>query len=228
MDWLGLLDGAGVPVFNDSELVRWNSDKRYLLELRERGVAIVPSQVAAGAALRQVITGLAGEQVVIKPTVGASAHHSVRGTAGDDDLDRALAELPDGAYLVQPFQPEVVSEGEWSLMFIEGEFSHAVLKRPAPDDYRVQDDFGGRTEVIEAPDFVVEEAAAALAALKTRMPPLYARVDGIVVGGRFLLMELELIEPYMFLPQYPAAVDRLAQAVHRRLDPRLVTSSSSG
>ncbi len=75
-EWLGQLDKAGVKVINESDLVRWNADKRYLLELRERGVAIVPSQVAAGACLREVVAGLEGQEIVIKPTVSATAHHT--------------------------------------------------------------------------------------------------------------------------------------------------------
>lgn len=216
-EWLGQLDKAGVPVINDSELIRWNADKRYLLELRERGVAIVPSQVAAGACLREVVAGLDGQEIVIKPTVSATAHHTVRGTAGSAELSRAMDDLPDDVYLVQPFQPEIQTEGEWSLIFLDGEYSHAVLKRPAAGDYRVQDDFGGSAELLPPPATVMEGSAAALAAANTRRSPVYARVDGIVSNGRYLLMELELIEPYLFLPQAPDAVTHFATAVASRL-----------
>src|SRR3954451_24228861 len=109
-EWLALLDKGGVPVFNDSGLVRWNGDKRYLLELRERGVAIVPSQVAAGACLREVVAGLDGQEIVIKPTVGATALHIVRGVASSEQLSHAIDDLPDDVYLVQPFLPEIQSE----------------------------------------------------------------------------------------------------------------------
>jgi glutathione synthase/RimK-type ligase-like ATP-grasp enzyme len=216
-EWLGQLDKAGVPVLNDSALVRWNSDKRYLLELRERGVAIVPSQVAAGACLREVVAGLAGQEIVVKPTVSATAYNTVRGIAGSEDLSRALDDLPDAVYLVQPFQPEIQTEGEWSLMFIGGTYTHAVLKRPAAGDYRVQHSFGGTAEVAQPSAETLEAATAALAAVDGRTAPAYARVDGIVTGGRFLLMELELIEPYLFLPQHPAATEVLARTVASRL-----------
>ncbi|MEU4392234.1 hypothetical protein [Kribbella sp. NPDC023855] len=216
-EWLGQLDKAGVKVLNDSDLVRWNSDKRYLLELRERGVAIVPSQVAAGACLREVVAGLDGQEIVIKPTVSATAHHTVRGTAGSAELSRAMEDLPEDVYLVQPFQPEIQTEGEWSLIFFDGEFSHAVLKRPAAGDYRVQDDFGGTAEQLDPPAAVLTGSTEALAAANTRRPPVYARVDGIVSAGRYLLMELELIEPYLFLPEAPEANTRLATAVANRL-----------
>lgn len=101
------------------------------------------------------------------------------------------------------------------MLFFDGEFSHAVVKRPADGDYRVQEFYGGRTALSEPPAAVLESARAALEA--SGPTPVYARVDGVVVNGRFLLMEIELIEPYLFFPQSPAAVGKLAAAVARRL-----------
>ncbi len=214
-DWLSLVDKAGVPVLNDSGLVRWNGDKRYLLELRERGVAIVPSQVAAGDCLREVVAGLDGEEIVIKPTVSATARHTIRGVAGSRELSQAMDDLPDTVYLVQPFQTEIQTDGEWSLMYVDGEFTHAVVKLPAAGDYRVQEEFGGYATLAEPSAAMLASAQAALAAAGS--DPLYARVDGVIVNGRFLLMELELIEPYLFLPQSPEATKKLAAAVAKRV-----------
>jgi len=214
-EWLAVVDKGGVPVFNDSGLVRWNGDKRYLLELRERGVAIVPSQIAAGACLREVVAGLDGQEIVIKPTVSATALHTIRGVAGSPELTQALDELPDTVYLVQPFLPEIQTEGEWSLMFVDGEFTHAVVKRPADGDYRVQEEFGGHATVTDPLPDVLDNAQRALSAAGSR--PAYARVDGVVVNGRFLLMELELIEPYLYLPQSPEATEKLAATVAARV-----------
>ena len=214
-EWLALVDKAGVPVFNESGLVRWNGDKRYLLELRERGVAIVPSQIAAGACLREVVAGLDGQEVVVKPTIGAGATNTIRGVAGSAELDQAIDELPDTVYLVQPFQPEVQTDGEWSMVFIDGEFSHAVVQRPVAGDYRVQLMFGGVATPSTPSADVLDSARAVLTTAGST--PLYARVDGLVVNGRFLLMELELIEPYLFFPQSPEAVGKLADAVAARL-----------
>jgi glutathione synthase/RimK-type ligase-like ATP-grasp enzyme len=204
-------------VLNDTDLIRWNGDKRYLLELRERGVAIVPSQVAAGACLREVVAGLDGQEIVIKPTVSATALHTIRGIAGSEQLSRAIDDLPDDVYLVQPFLPEILSEGEWSLIYLDGEFSHAVIKRAADGDYRVQDDFGGTADLADPAPAVRAAADAVLSAVDSRVSPVYARVDGVVAAGRFLLMEVELIEPYLFLPQHPAATAQLAATVAARL-----------
>jgi glutathione synthase/RimK-type ligase-like ATP-grasp enzyme len=214
-EWLAQLDKAGVPLLNDSGLVRWNGDKRYLLELRERGVAIVPSQIAAGACLREVVSGLAGQEIVVKPTVGATAVHTVRGLAGSAEFDQVLAGLPELVYLVQPFQPAIVDDGEWSLIFVDGEFTHAVIKRAAAGDYRVQDDFGGTATPAEPTPAVLDGALTALQA--AGRTPAYARVDGVIVNGRFLLMELELIEPELFFPQHPETAEKLATAVAARI-----------
>jgi glutathione synthase/RimK-type ligase-like ATP-grasp enzyme len=214
-EWLAQLDKADVPVLNDSGLVRWNGDKRYLLELRERGVAIVPSQVAAGECLSEVVAGLDGQEIVIKPTVGAGASYTIRGVAGSPELRQAMDELPDTVYVVQPFLPEIQTDGELSLVFIDGDYSHAVVQRPVAGDYRVQVMFGGVATVTDPAPEVLDSARAVLAAVGGQ--PLYARVDGVVVNGRFLLMELELIEPYLFLPQSPEATQKLAAAVANRV-----------
>ena len=113
--------------------------------------------------------------------------------------------------MVQPFLPAIVMEGEWSLCFFGGQYSHAVLKRPRPGDFRVQADHGGQYTAAEPPPRLVEEADAALRAAGRRT--LYARVDGCVVDGVFRLMELELLEPGLFLSTDPGAGARFAEAV---------------
>jgi glutathione synthase/RimK-type ligase-like ATP-grasp enzyme len=122
---------------------------------------------------------------------------------------------PETTLLVQPFLPEVVESGELSLLFFDGAFSHAVVKRPRTGDFRVQWSHGGTHERVRADDSLVEAARRVLAAAPAA--GLYARVDGVVRDGRFLLMELEQIEPYLFLTEDPAAVDRVVDVVRRAL-----------
>ena len=113
--------------------------------------------------------------------------------------------------LVQPFLPEVVGSGEWSAIFLGGAFSHSVLKRPAPGDFRVQEELGGRSEPGTAPTSIRALGEAALA----RVPGLvaYARVDAVVTPSGPLLMELELIEPALYLASSPDAGRRFAEAI---------------
>lgn len=215
LGWLDHLDRLRVPAFNDTALQRWNSDKRYLLELAGRGVDIVPTQVASRNDLRDVLDPMTGQDVVVKPTVSATAWRAVKGTV-DDALRRLVAELPDGDYLVQPFVSEIAEAGEWSLLFFDGRYSHAVIKRPAAGDYRVQSDFGGITKPAVPPADVLAAAEKALAAVPYR-DHAYARVDGVVSDGSFLLMEIELIEPFLFLDTNPGSAERLAGVIARRL-----------
>ena len=218
--WLQRLDALGVRTINDSALLRWNSDKRYLLDLARLGVAIIPTQLAAAHALPEVLAALAGQQVVVKPRISGSAWHTLRGVAGDAAFAEAVAQLPrEYDYLVQPFVPEVVSDGEWSLLYFAGEFSHAVIKRPAVGDYRVQGEYGGRAEPAQPDAAILAAAARALAALAAlgHRDHAYLRVDGVRSGGQFLVMELELIEPFLHLAAHPAAAERLARDVAARL-----------
>jgi hypothetical protein len=117
--------------------------------------------------------------------------------------------------MVQPFIPSLVEEGEWSFVFLGGEFSHAVLKRAAAGDFRVQSNFGGTVARRNPPNEWVQQARAALAPVPS--PWLYARVDGCIVEGRFLLVELEMLEPDLFLHLEPQAPARFADSLLRLL-----------
>jgi glutathione synthase/RimK-type ligase-like ATP-grasp enzyme len=127
----------------------------------------------------------------------------------DEDQFRALAAT--GEVMVQPLVESLVREGEWSLVFLGGEFSHAVLKRPASGDFRVQGHHGGTVERAEPAAEWIEEARSILEAV--RGPWLYARVDGCIVDGRFLLMELEMLEPDLFFGFESTAAPRFARAL---------------
>lgn len=218
--WLDLLDWHGIPTINDSKVLRWNSDKRYLLELARQGVPTIPARLAASGELAEVLASMRGQQVVVKPTVSGGAWHTVSGHADDAQFAEVVAALPRQLdYLVQPFVPEIVSAGEWSLLYFDGEFSHATIKRPAPGDYRVQGEHGGSAEPIEPDAATLAAAAQALGAVATLGygVPAYARVDGVISGDRFLLMELELIEPFLFLSARPRTAERFAQQLAARM-----------
>jgi glutathione synthase/RimK-type ligase-like ATP-grasp enzyme len=218
--WVDQVERAGVTLWNPATLLRWNADKIYLRDLAARGVDVVPTHwVDQGEAtpLARLMAWRGWEDAVVKPSVSASAHETRRlnraAARAEEPWFRSLVE--GGRALIQPFLPEVQSKGEWSLIFIGGRFSHAALKRPAPGDFRVQAELGGTHEPAP-PDRSVLDAAARIVEL-TPEPSLYARVDGCVVAGRFMLMELELLEPVLFLAQAPEAVDWLAEEIASRL-----------
>ena len=196
--WYALLDRlAGLPVVNPVPVLRWNSDKAYLAELGAKGVAVVPTgEVAAldDVSLAQARAALGVEEVVVKPAISGGADGTHRIAPGApipaDGLGRRR--------LVQPLMPGILADGEYSLFFFGGAFSHAIVKRPASGDFRVQEQFGGRETGWEASEAARLLAAAALAAAPA--PPVYARVDMVGdAAGVLHIMELELIEPSLFL-----------------------------
>jgi glutathione synthase/RimK-type ligase-like ATP-grasp enzyme len=218
-------------LMNGPALVQWSVDKRYLMDLEARGVAIVPT-VWVTMENRDAppdLDALIAEQgwtggVVVKPAISATAHETWRvapneGSAHQARFGALVAGRPSGV-MVQPFLPEI-AEGEWSLVFLGGEFSHAVRKVPAAGEFRVQHDFGGSIERGAPDPALIEDARAVLRAAAdatdTRVADiLYARVDGVVRSGRLLLMELELIEPVLFFAQAPGAAARMAELIVSR------------
>jgi glutathione synthase/RimK-type ligase-like ATP-grasp enzyme len=119
--------------------------------------------------------------------------------------------LEQGDALVQAFAPEIERSGEWSFVFFGGAFSHAVLKRPAPGDFRVQTELGGSAVPLDPPPALLDQAATVMGKVQGRW--LYARVDGIERDGRLVVLELEMIEPFLFLGQDPQAPARFADAI---------------
>lgn len=198
---LGRLEAARLPVANPVPVLRWNSDKAYLTELAARGVAVVPTvEVAAldDASLATARRQLGADEVVVKPAISGGADGTHRIAAGDAIPADALGQRR----LVQPLMPGILTDGEFSLFFFAGQFSHAVVKRPAAGDFRVQEQFGGREAGWGASDAARALASAALAAAPA--PPIYARVDMVGdAAGTLHVMELELIEPSLFLHHAP-------------------------
>lgn len=221
--WVGRLEAGGVAVWNPPAMLRWNADKTYLRELAARGVPVVPtSWIERGAAttLHGLLHEAGWDQAVVKPSVSASARDTWRTSraraSADEPRFRALAAR--ARVLVQPYLPAIESEGEWSLMFFGGVYSHAVLKRPRAGDFRVQAEHGGAAEAGDPGAPMVADALGALAAAPGGAAgSVYARVDGCMVDGRFTLMELELIEPALFLSAHPDAPSRFAVAVMDRV-----------
>lgn len=204
---------ATIPLFNPAGLVRWNSHKTYLRDLEKKGARLIPTlwidQVTPESATA-AFDALGSETLVFKRQVGA-------GAAGQYRLKRG-APIPDmpHAMMVQPFLPAIAEEGEISFVMIGGELSHALVKTPAAGDYRIQSSYGGvETPYAPAPD----DLAAAKAVLDTlKEAPLYARVDLLrAEDGGLLLMELELIEPFLYPLQGPELGERFAAALAERL-----------
>ena len=215
---------ATTPVLNTPELLRWNSDKAYLDELAAKGAPVIPTRKVDRVTPEDATAAFDAfgtDRIVIKPQVGGGAWRQVLHTKGEP-WPAADALPPEGA-LIQPFLPSVQAEGEYSFLYFGGAFSHALIKTAKAGDYRIQSIYGG-SETSYAPS--AEEKAIAervLATLDT--PPLYARVDLLRgLDGQLALIELEMIEPYLYLP-HAEVVDginqgalRLGEALWERLE----------
>ena len=218
--WLNRLEALDLRVWNPPEIVRWNMDKFYLKELQEKGVRVTPSvwlRRGEPAKLGELLRERGWQEAVLKPTVSASAHQTLRLRQNEAaSFEKQFSEmLGSNHMLVQPFMEEIRTKGEWSLLFFGKQFSHAVLKRPAEGDFRVQQQFGGSEQAQHPPDHLIEQAHAILDLIDA--PLLYARVDGVESDGDFVLMELELIEPVLFFRHSPDAALRFSKGLLERL-----------
>ncbi len=218
-DWLGARERAATRLWNPAAVVRWNLDKSYLRDLRAADVAVPDTLwIEPGNApdLESVVAARPWKRAVVKPRISLSAHDTwITDRAGATrDQERFARLVAERGALVQEFVPEITARGELSLVYVDGRFSHAVCKRARPDDFRVQHQYGGRAEPVAASATARRGAEQALAAVPG--PWLYARVDGVERDGRLMVMELEVIEPELFLVWSGEAVRQLADAILAR------------
>ncbi len=216
--WLEALEDSGRQTFNPPSIARDNVDKIYLKELEASGIAIPRTRwldrVDAGS-IDRILQDESWTRALLKPRIAATAYGTFlieRGTSlSDEDLAPARAS---GAML-QEVIPEVVERGETSLVFLGGVFSHAVVKRARPGDFRVQKDFGGQVDVTNPSPALLAFARSVM----TRVPStcIYARVDVVESNRGPILMELELIEPELYFLMVPESADHFAQLLVDRL-----------
>jgi glutathione synthase/RimK-type ligase-like ATP-grasp enzyme len=211
---LDALEAAGVLVCNPASVIRWNADKLYLKELEARGAPSIPTlwpEAPAAADVTAAFAQFGTDRVVVKRRVGA-------GAIGQDSFTRDAPPPADWQMdqpaMLQPFLPAIQREGELSFIFVDGQLSHALVKRAAQGDYRIQSLYGG-TEVPLVPAPADRAAAeAVMTMLPFAAPPLYARIDMVrLENGQLAVIEAELIEPYLYPEQGPDFGARLAEGM---------------
>ena len=215
---LEALEAAGVQVCNPSEVVRWNSDKGYLEQLAKAGAASIPTLWHDNPGRADILAAFdhfATDRVVVKRRVGA-------GAVGQFSFTRSEPPAEDWrmgcAAMIQPFLPAIQSEGEYSLIFIDDAFSHALIKTARAGDYRIQSLYGGQETAITPSAEDIARGEGVMAMLPFAEAPLYARIDMVrLPSGELALIEAELIEPYLYPAQDAGFGQRLAEAVLRRL-----------
>lgn len=200
--WLDHIKSLGIPCFNEPQTIRWNADKHYLLEIEAAGLPIVPTLILEKNTTFQpelAFENFNTEDIVLKPTISGGAMNTLRLNINDDlneNTEQINEWLREQAYLVQPLKNEIIEEGEWSFVYFKGVLSHSLLKSAKAGEFRVQHFFGGSIEAMIPSEELLQ--AAQMYINKFAANTLYARVDGVLTATGFELMELELIEPYLF------------------------------
>lgn len=216
LDWAKAVNHP-TTLLNPVDVLRWNSHKGYLVEIERRGVPTVPTLLipAESVDVAAQLAECPWDEVVVKPAVGCGGRQVHRGRPDDLTLQQtAMALAEHGDVVVQAFAPQV-SEGERSLVFFDGVYSHAVRKVPAPGGYLCHEHHGGSAHAHDADSAELQVALAALACAPAESA--YARVDLIDWQDAPVIIELELIEPDLFLRGEPDRVDRLVGVVAERL-----------
>jgi hypothetical protein len=202
-------------------MIRWNLKKTYLKDLEGQGIRTVPTvwlSRDSSADLPLLLAERGWDEAVIKPIISADAFETWMTDSGSRmrDQERLLRLLRGGDVMLQPVMRQVQSEGEWSFVFVAGEYSHSVLKKPKARDFRVQEQFGG---VVSSPTPSPEILAGARAVMKALdQKSSFARVDGVDVDGELVLMEVELIEPDLFFALHRHAAGRFASAIENAIN----------
>jgi glutathione synthase/RimK-type ligase-like ATP-grasp enzyme len=216
------IEASGTKLFNPLEVCRWNMDKRYLLDLQRKGVTILPTiwpESIGQAELRSWGQNLRSARLVIKPVVSANADDThIISVDQPDCIDKLKAVFHSRPFMVQPFVESIQSQGEYSLFYFGGQFSHTINKIPQAGDFRVQEEHGGLVCSVEASQIMQVAAQTVIDQLGERL--LYARVDLVLWDSAPALMEVELIEPSLYFSFDAHSPGRFAQALNEMASAR--------
>jgi glutathione synthase/RimK-type ligase-like ATP-grasp enzyme len=220
LTWCHSVQELGIPTLNSMETILWNSDKWYLKEIQQKGFPIVPTHYLRKQEpfdLGNFFTDFDTDKLIIKPTVSGGSKNTLKlqKESWREKQEMIAALLNQEDFMVQPFVEEVAKTGEYSYIFFNREFSHAVLKSPKKGEFRVQHFFGGTIHQVSPTPDQLEYLQKLVDTFAN--DTLYARVDGVWTEGVFYLMELELIEPYLFLFTSAKAMENYKKALLERI-----------
>lgn len=209
-------------LLNSENIIRWNIDKHYLLDLQREGVHICETYfVEAGTkdSLKELQVKHQLNHFVLKPCISGAARHTYKISSENIDQYEAIFQelIAEESMMLQPFQYNIVKKGELSLMVMNGKYTHGILKVAKEGDFRVQDDFGGSVHDYKATPEEIEYAENAVKSCPEM--PIYARVDVFLDNqNKLALAELELIEPELWFRNHPEAADELAKGILERIN----------
>ena len=219
-DWLEQVK-TKTRLINSYELIKWNIDKHYLKDMSSWGIETVPTYFAdkgCNMKLHEIAKRNQWKDLVIKPAISASAFKTYKILANEIQANEKLFNslVQERNMLVQPYFETITQLGEASLMVFDGKFTHAILKKAQPGDFRVQDDFGGTVHNYIPTKAEINFAEKVFETCKTK--PVYGRVDIVWDNDKnFYLSELEIIEPELWIRNYPKCAERIAEAVDKIL-----------
>ncbi|TKC05712.1 hypothetical protein FA048_18545 [Pedobacter polaris] len=216
--WVSKLEQKNVRLLNPIDIVKWNADKHYLKDIEKAGLKVTPSIFFTKKDeinLQDYFSRFQTDKFIVKPVVSGGSKNTFKVTAANvDEINEKLRSLIQAEdFIVQPFLTEIEENGEWSFLFFGGKFSHALLKKAKSGDFRVQATFGGTVHPIQPSKDLLESAQQYVDQFAKDC--LYARVDGAIVNNKFMLMELELIEPFLFLDTEPKSLENYYQALEK-------------
>ncbi len=220
--WIEQLEKESVAVFNTPEILRWNSRKTYLKDIAEKEISVVPTVWVSRQEepnLNQIVTQKQWKRAVVKPVVSANAYETWLTTTDKPQEDQTRLEkmlMQHGEVMIQKYISDITTRGEWSFIFFDNRYSHCVWKKPKDGDFRVQDTFGGTATGKKPPRHLLEQAQNIVNTVA--LGCLYARVDAVEVEKNLVLMELELIEPSLFLEKHAKAPRKFAEAIVTRMN----------
>ncbi|MEB2775492.1 glutathione synthetase [Algoriphagus sp. D3-2-R+10] len=220
LSWIERMKQLNIPALNSLDTILWNSSKTYLLEVESKGFPVIAGMILEKGTVispEKIASKVKSETWVVKPLVSGGAKNTLKLESSDwgKYAEKIQTWVTYEAFLVQPFVSEVETIGEYSLLFFNGKFSHAVLKTPASKDFRVQHYFGGTIKTINPSESMLASCQALVNQYAT--DSLYVRVDGVEIDCTFYLMELEMIEPYLFLGISEQALINYKKAISVRL-----------
>jgi glutathione synthase/RimK-type ligase-like ATP-grasp enzyme len=218
------IESLNIPLYNPCSIIEWNSRKTYLQDLKKLGLktlesVYIPAQELGN--LESILIEKGWDDCVIKPQISTSAHHIFRLNRSNlSEIQSHLKELNED-WILQPFAPEIVSEGEWSFVFFDKEYLHCALKKPAPDHFVVQT---GQKIPIQPPEWMIQEAQHIVDTLN--LPALQTRVDLIRRGDEVRIMEIEMVEPSLYLRYFPGSEKHIAEKINQKLRSKIPAKSS--
>lgn len=222
VDVLQAIEKSSATLLNPLDVMTWNISKTYLKELEQQGVDIIPTVWSDRfdlAKIESVFRQFDCSEIILKPCISAGSFHTYRLTpqALVEQAEQLATVFDNIDFMVQPFIENILSAGEFSLFYFNGELSHSIVKQPKQGDFRVQEEFGGDIRLIEAPIALRQVAEKVLKKIQETL--LYVRVDMVQHEGKYLLMELELIEPSLYFNLDEGSAKRFALALDNFANP---------